>query len=133
MIATRTAPTDLRRVIAEDAVLCGVSGAVLLVGAAPLADLVDLDGGGPLIAIGAFLIALAAALAWLRQAPTAELLRLSPISAAGDLAWAVASLVVAVAVSMNTAGRVAVVVQGLVVAGVGAAKLRARRAALRQS
>lgn len=131
LLSSRHAADELRHVIGADAALCAVSGAALVGLAAPLADLVGLTGGGgPLVGVGTFLLVLAAGLAWLRRAPHDTLLRLTPASAGGDLVWAAASVVVAVTVSMNLGGRAAVVVQAAAVAGVGLAKLRARRLAL---
>src|SRR3546814_10320230 len=58
----------LRRVFRLDVALCATSGVVLVAAAGALADLVDMDGGGPIAAAGSFLMVLAGALAWLAQA-----------------------------------------------------------------
>lgn len=120
---------ELRRIIQADVALCAVSGLVLLLGAGALADLADVDGGGVIGGAGVFLIVLAGALAWLSRAPSSVLLRLAPWSADGDFAWALASVGLAIGVSMSGAGRALLVAQALVVAWVGAAKLVAHREA----
>lgn len=120
---------ELRRIIRADVALCAASGLVLLLGAGALADLADVDGGGVIAGAGVFLLALAAALAWLSRAPAAVVVRLAPWSADGDFAWALASVALAVGVSMSGAGRALLVAQALVVAGIGGAKLTAHRAA----
>lgn len=119
----------LRRVIRFDAALCVASGAALLGGAGPLADLADVDGEGTILAAGAFLVVLAAALAWLSRAPVDVLVRLTPWSADGDFVWALGSVALAVTVSMSGAGRGLLVAQALAVAGVGVLKLVAHRTA----
>lgn len=138
-ITTPTRPTrstawqPVRRVLHGDAALCAVSGAVALLGARPLADLADLDGGGPVAAVGAFLLLLGADLALLARAGDRLVRRLNPWSAAGDLAWVAASLVVAVTVDMSGVGRALVLAQALVVAGVAIAKATAHRQAVERT
>jgi hypothetical protein len=130
MIAAPDAATArLRRVIQTDVALCAVSGVALVAGAGALADLADVEGGGPIVAAGAFLLLLAGALTWLSRAPAEALVRLAPWSAEGDFAWAVGSVALAVAMSMSGTGRALLVAQAVVVAGVGAAKLAAHRGA----
>ncbi len=119
----------VRRVVQADAVLCLVSGGLLVAGAAPLADLAGLDPTWPVAAVGGFLLLLGANLLLLARASARLLLALTPWSADGDLLWAAASVAVAVGVSMTATGRALVLAQGLVVAAVGVAKLKAVRAA----
>jgi len=127
MPSTDDAMLRLRRVIQTDVGLCAASGVVLVLGAGALADLADVSGGGPIVAAGAFLLLLAGALTWLSRAPAEALVRLAPWSAEGDFAWVIGSVALAVAVSMSATGRVLLVTQAVVVAGMGAAKLAAHR------
>src|SRR3546814_1392977 len=121
----------LRRVFRLDVALCASSGVLLVAAAGALADLVDMDGGGPIAAAGVFLIVLAGALAWLAQAGAETVLALTVPSAAGDLAWSVGSVLVAAPVTMNGLGQVLVLPPAAAVAGMAVAKLTARRAAAR--
>jgi len=123
------AASTLRRVFLVDVALCAATGALLLAAADPLADLADVSTTSGIRAAGAFLVALAAALAGAARTTTTTLVRVAPWSAAGDLGWALGSFVVALAVDMSAAGRILVVLQALVVVGVAAAKLTARRSA----
>ena len=120
---------DLRQVVRLDIGVCAASGVALVAGARPLADLAGLAGGGETAAVGGFLLVLAAGLVLLARASARTLVQLVPWSAEGDLAWAAASALVAGTVSMNGTGRALVLAQGVIVAGVGVAKLRAHRAA----
>lgn len=117
----------LRRVIWLDVAACGVLGLGLLGLARPVADLLDIESSAPIVAAGAFLAVLAVGLVWLARASTPLLLRLTPWSAAGDVAWAVASVALAAAAPLSGVGRVLVAAQGLAVAGMAVAKTSARR------
>ena len=123
--------TDLRRFLVAEAVITAALGAAMLVAADSLADRSELTTTGPVVAIGVFLVALPVLLALLSRAPQRLLLRLAPLNAAGDLAWAAASFGVAALADLSTTGRVLVAAQGLLVVGIGEAKLflarRARR------
>ncbi|HEY9556936.1 MAG TPA: hypothetical protein VIR58_09380 [Acidimicrobiales bacterium] len=121
----------LRRVFRLDVALCATSGVVLVAAAGALADLVDMDGGGPIAAAGSFLMVLAGALAWLAQARAKTVLALSVPSAAGDLAWSAGSVMVAATVTMNGLGQVLVLAQAAAITCMAVAKLTARRAAAR--
>ena len=126
---TDAAIIRLRRVIQTDVALCAVSGVALVVGAGVLADLADVNGEAAIDAAGGFLVLLAGALRWLSRAPVEALVRLTPWSAEGDFAWAVGSVVLAVAGSMSGPGRALLVAQAVAVAGMGGAKLVAHRGA----
>ena len=126
---TLGAISDVRRIVQADAVLCLVSGSLLVVGAQPIADVAGLEPAWPAAAAGAFLVLLGANLLFLARAAARHLLALTPWSADGDFLWAAASVAVAVGVSLTGTGRVLLIAQALLVAGVGVAKLRAVRAA----
>ena len=126
---TLDAVTRVRRVVQADAVLCLVSGGLLFAGASPLAELAGLEPTWPVAAVGAFLLLLGVNLLVLARASARHVLAITPWSAESDFAWAVASVVVALAVSMSGPGRAIVLAQAVVVAAVGVAKLRAVRAA----
>ena len=126
---TLGAVTGVRRVVQADAVLCLVSGGLLVAGAGPLADVAGLEPTWPVAAVGGFLLLLGVNLLVLARASARHLLALAPWSAESDFAWAIASVVVAVTVSMTGPGRALVLAQAVVVAGMGVAKLRAVRAA----
>lgn len=125
--------TDLRRFLVAEAIVTAALGAVMLVAADSLADRTGLATTGPVVAVGAFFVALPVVLAVLSRAPQRLLLRLAPINAVGDLAWAAASFAVAALADLSTTGRVLVALQGLLVVGIGEAKIllarRARRSA----
>lgn len=125
-IATGPTTTDpLRRVIWLDVAACGVLGIGLVGLAGPVADLLDIESSAPVVAAGAFLTVLAVGLVWLARASTPARLRLTPWSAAGDVAWAVGSVALAAAAPLSGVGRVLVAVQGLAVAGMAVAKTSA--------
>jgi hypothetical protein len=124
-----TAVSGVRRIVQADAVLCLVSGGLLFAGASPIADVAGLEPTWPVAAVGAFLLLLGVNLLFLARAAARHLLAITPWSAETDFAWAVASVVVALAVSMTGPGRALVLAQAVVVAMVGVAKLRAVRAA----
>ena len=126
---TLSAVTGVRRIVQADAVLCLVSGGLLVAGASPLADVAGIEPTWPVAAVGAFLLLLGSNLLFLARASARHLLAITPWSAESDFAWALASVVVAVAVSMTGPGRALVLGQAVVVAMVGVAKLRAVRAA----
>ncbi|HJR26412.1 MAG TPA: hypothetical protein VJ804_13130 [Acidimicrobiales bacterium] len=126
---TLGAVTGVRRVVQADAVLCLVSGGLLFAGAGPIADVAGLEPTWPVAAVGGFLLLLGVNLLVLARASARHLLALTPWSAESDFVWAIASVVVAVAVSMTGPGRALVLAQAVVVAAMGVAKLRAVRAA----
>jgi hypothetical protein len=126
---TLDAVNDVRRVVQADAVLCLVSGGLLVAGVAPIADLLGVEPRWPVAAAGAFLLLLGANLLFLARAAARHVLALTPWSADGDFLWAIASIAVALGVSLTGPGRALILVQGVVVAAVGVAKLRAVRAA----
>jgi hypothetical protein len=124
---------DLRRFLVVEAAVTAALGVAMVAAADTLADRAGLATTTPVVAVGAFFIALPVLLAVLSRAPESALLRLAPINAAGDLAWAAASFGVAALADLSTTGRVLVAVQGLLVVGIGESKLwlarRARRSA----
>jgi hypothetical protein len=124
---------DLRRFLVGEAVTTAALGAAMLVAADSLADRAGLATTGPVVAVGAFFVGLPILLAVLSRSPQQLLLRLAPLNAVGDLAWAAASFAVAALADLTTTGRVLVALQGLLVVGIGEAKLflarRARRSA----
>lgn len=121
--------TTLRRVVMADAAVTAVAGVVLLAASRTLADESGLATTGPLVGIGGFFVGLAVVVAVLGRLPARTLIRLTPINALGDLAWAAASVVVAFAADLSGTGRAMVLAQALAVLAIGEAKLRlARRA-----
>ncbi|QGG96424.1 hypothetical protein [Actinomarinicola tropica] len=131
--AATTAPDrtrTLRAVMNLDVAACAVPGLALVELAGPVADVLGIENATPVTAAGAFLVVLAAELALLARAPARLLLRLTPWSAAGDAAWALGSAAVAAIAPLSGIGRLVVLAQGLAVAGMAVAKLRARRQAL---
>ncbi len=127
--ADTPAQASVRRVVRADVALAAVSAAGLLGAARPLADLADLRTTGPLLAFGGFFAVLALGLLALGAAPARTLVRLTPVSGAGDVAWAAASVVVALVADLSGAGRAVVLVQAIVVLAMGEAKIAlARRA-----
>ena len=139
MTSTTTAPTPfaetlgtvtgVRRVVQADAVLCLVSGGLLFAGAGPIADVAGLEPTWPVAAVGGFLLLLGFNLLVLARASARHLLALTPWSAESDFAWAIASVVVAFAVSLTGPGRAMVLGLGLAAVPMGIAKMRAIRAA----
>lgn len=133
-LVTSNGTTDraepLRRVLRLDVAACAIPGIALVALARPVADLLDVDDATPIVVAGAFLVVLAVDLALLARSSTATLLRLTPWSAAGDVAWAVGSVALALLAPLSGIGRALLVGQGLAVAGMAAAKLAARRSAL---
>lgn len=120
----------LRRVIRLDVAACAGPGIALVGLAGPVADLLGVDGTTPIVVAGVFLVALAVDLALLARSSTATLLRLTPWSAAGDMAWALGSVALALLAPLSGIGRAVVLAQGLAVAGMAFAKLAARRRAV---
>lgn len=129
-VRTTDATEGLRRVIRLDVAACAVPGIALVALAGPVAELLDVDNTTPIVVAGVFLVVLAADLALLARSSTSILLRLTPWSAAGDLAWAVGSAALALLAPLSGVGRFVVLAQGLAVAGMAIAKLSARRRAL---
>lgn len=121
--------TSLRQLMVADALFTGVAGIALLAAADPLAEEAGLSATGPLVAIGAFFVVLAAVVAGLGRASDAAVLRLVPLNGFGDVAWAAASVVVALAADLSGSGRALVLGQAVAVLAIGEAKLvLARRA-----
>ncbi|MGK2948494.1 MAG: hypothetical protein ACSLFP_07960 [Acidimicrobiales bacterium] len=127
------AVSDLRRFLVAEAAVTAALGAGMLVGTDALADRSGLATTGPVLAVGAFFVALPVVLAILSRAPQRLLLRLAPLNAAGDLAWAAASFGVAALADLSTTGRVLVAGQGILVVGIGEAKLLLARRARRST
>jgi hypothetical protein len=119
----------LRQVMIADALFTAVAGVGLLAGADPLAEEAGLATTGPLVAVGAFFVVLAALVAGLGRAPEPAVRRLVPLNGIGDVAWAVMSVVAALAADLSGRGRAVVLVQAVAVFAIGEAKLvLARRA-----
>jgi glucose uptake protein GlcU len=131
---TRDPIAPLRQLVVADAIVTGLSGVLLLVAAEDLADWAGLTTAGPVRLIGGFFVLLAVALAGLGRTNDRLLVRLLPANAIGDLLWAAASVVVAVAAELSGAARAVILVQAVIVLAVGEAKLmlsrRARAATL---
>jgi len=113
----------LRQLMLADAVFTGVAGIALLLAADPVADEAGLSTSGPLLAIGAVFVVLAAIVAALSRAREDSLVRLVPLNGAGDLVWAAASVIVALSADLSGAGRAMVLVQAVAVLAIGEAKL----------
>lgn len=111
---TAAAPSLLRLTLRADAVVSGLNGAVYLLLAGPLADLLG-PSAGLLRAVGAFLLAFAAAVWLIADRPTAPALR---VVVTGNLLWTAASIVVVAAGlgTLTTVGAVWTVLQAAVVA-----------------
>ena len=127
--ASSRARRQLRQLIAVDAAICFGSGLVLLVAAAPVADLIGVSTTTPVRVVGAFLLLLGVGLAWLSRASDRARSRWVPINAAGDLLWAAASLAVAVLADLTGPGRALIAAQGLLALAIGEAKLVLHRRA----
>jgi hypothetical protein len=123
------AARHLRDLVRVDAAVAAISGVALLVAAGPLTDLAGLTTTGSARAVGAFLVLLALDLAWLGAASDQARLRWVPLSAAGDLLWTGASFAVAAFADLSGPGRALIVLQGLLVLGIGEAKLTLHRRA----
>jgi hypothetical protein len=121
----------LRLVLRLDASGAAVSGLVLVLAAGPLARLADVAAVGVVRLIGLGLLVLAVDLVLLARSRPSTLVRFTPLSAMGDVAWMVTSFVVAAAVEMNSGARVVVLAQGIAVGGVALAKLVARHRIVR--
>ncbi len=126
---TLDAVNEVRRIVLADAVLCLVTGGLLVGGVVPIADLIGLEPRWPVAAAGAFLLLLGGNLLCLARAAPRHVLALTPWSADGDFLWAIASVAIALGVSLTGPGRALVLVQAVAVVAVGLAKLRAVRAA----
>lgn len=114
---------QLRSLMGADAALAAVSGLVLVLAGGPLSDLAGVDTAGPARLAGAFLLVLAVDLALLARATDAARQRWVPVSAAADLLWAAGSIAVAVLAELSGPGRALVAAQGVLVLGIGEAKL----------
>ena len=125
---------SLRRLLVADAALTGLAGVLLLVTAQDMADWAGLSTATPMRVVGAFFVLLAVALAGVSRMRDGLLVRVVPVNAAGDVLWAIASLVVALVVDLTGGARALLVVQAVFVFAVGEAKLvlarRARAAGL---
>lgn len=117
------ATTVVRRVVQADAVITGFGGLVALAAAEPVRDLLGLATTGPVIAVGAFFVALSLVMALLGRTDTRSLLRLVPINAVADLGWAVASIGVAALADLSGPGRALIAIQAVAVLAVGETKL----------
>jgi hypothetical protein len=130
-----TAPaSSLRQLVVADAVVTGLTGWLLLVVSVDVAEWAGLTTAGPVRGVGAFFVVLAVALAGLTRTSDGVLMRSVPVTAVGDLVWAVASVVVALAADLTGAARALILLQAVFVFAVGEAKLvlarRARAAGL---
>ena len=114
---------SLRQLLRADAVLTGLAGVLLLATAPDLADWAGLSTAGPVRVVGAFFALLAVSLAGISRMGDGLLLRVAPVNAVGDLLWAVASVVVAVAADLTGGARALIIVQAVFVFGVGEAKI----------
>jgi hypothetical protein len=121
----------LRRVLRLDASGAALSGLALVLAAGPLTRLADVAAVGAVRVIGLGLLVLAVDLVLLARSRPATLVRYTPWSAMGDVAWMLASFVVAAAVEMNSGARVVVLAQGIAVGGMAVAKLVARQRVVR--
>ena len=119
----------LQDLVRADAIVCAVSGFALLAAADALADLAGVATTGPVRAVGAFLVVLGMGLAWLGSAGDDARQRWIPLSAAGDIAWALASFALAFVADLSGPGRALILVQGVLVLAIGEAKLVLRRRA----
>ncbi len=117
------ATTVVRRVVQADAVLTAFGGLVSLAAAEPVSDLLGLATTGPVIAVGAFFVALSLVLPLLGRTDARSLLRLVPINAVADLGWAAASIGVAVLADLSGSGRALIAIQAVAVLAVGEIKL----------
>ncbi len=117
------ATTFVRRSVQADAALTAGGGVVVLAAAEPVADLVGVATTGPVIAVGAFFVALSLVLAVLGRTDARHLLRLVPINAVADLAWATASIGVAALADLSGTGRALIAIQAVAVLAVGETKL----------
>ena len=131
---TTTPAGPLRQLVVADAVVTGVAGWLLLVAAVDVAEWAGLTTAAPVRGVGAFFVLLGAALAGLSRASDGVLVRVVPVNAVGDLVWAVASVVVALAADLTGPARALILLQAVLVFAVGEAKLvlarRARAAGL---
>jgi hypothetical protein len=130
-----TAPVgSLRQLVVADAVVTGLTGWLLLVVSVDVAEWAGLATAGPVRGVGAFFVVLAVALAGLSRTSDGVLVRVVPVTAVGDLLWAVVSVVVALAADLAGAARALILLQAVFVFAVGEAKLvlarRARAAGL---
>ena len=84
---------------------CAPSGGFALLAAADaISDLAGVATTGPVRAVGAFLVVLGMGLAWLGSAGDDARQRWIPLSAAGDIAWALASFALAFVADLSAAG-----------------------------
>jgi hypothetical protein len=118
-------PLDLRALLRLDAIACAASGAVAVLAASPVADLVGVDTTGWVRGIGAFLVVYGAALAVAAVAPLAVVRAVASTSAAGDALWVAATLVLVATGAFSAAGVVVVLAMAAVVATLGVLKARA--------
>jgi hypothetical protein len=112
----------LRDLVRADALVCLGSGLALLVAAAPVSDLAGVATTGPARVVGAFFFALGIGLAALGAASHEIRERWVPVSAIGDIAWALASLAVAILADLTGPGRALVAAQGLLALAIGELK-----------
>lgn len=115
----------LRRVLHLDALSCAGTGAVLLVGATPVADLLDVGQVGLLRGVGVFLVAYAAALLAVSTTGPAVMRRWARRSIEADAAWVLGSIALIVLGSFSVIGAVLAAGAALVVGALAAAKYRA--------
>jgi hypothetical protein len=130
-LAELSADRLLRLVLTLDAAVTGVNGAAYLVAAGPLEDLLGVPPD-VLRPIGAFLLAFAAAVAFVASRPVPPRAAVTAIVDANAL-WAIGSIAfLALGVSSPTvAGGVWIALQAVVVASFAALQLSASRAAAR--
>jgi len=125
----RVARRRLQDLVRADAIVCAVGGFALLAAADAISELAGVATTGPVRAVGAFLVVLGMGLAWLGSTGDDARQRWIPLSAAGDIAWALASFALAFVADLSAAGRALILVQGVLVLAIGEAKLVLRRRA----
>lgn len=127
-LSRTTRPRSMvRRFLALDAVVTGGNGLAYLAAAGPLGELLGV-GRGLLLALGAFLTAYAAGVAWLASRPQPPVLGVKAVVEA-NLLWAALSVVaLAIRLEPSTAGTVWTLLQAGTVAGFAALQWGALRA-----
>ena len=119
----------LRRLLDADAALTAANGVAYIAAAGALDSVLGLSTA-TLVAVGGFLVAFAAGVAYV-AARDERALAGAPVVVAANLAWAVASVAVAATDTFTptTAGTVWIVLQALTVGALGASQEWARREA----
>ncbi len=115
----------LRRILVLDGVTCGAMAVALLVAPDSIAELTALPAG-LLRGAGALLVPVALFIGWVARSPVPSRGAVAVI-VAGNIGWAVASLLALLMVAPNTLGATLVVGQALAVLAFAAAEARAYR------